>query len=352
MGLPLGFAVVGLGAISRMHLESIATIPGARLVAAVDSRPPRVNAVISEFGGTGYTDYREALANPDVDVVCILTPSGARRDIVIAAAEAGKHVIVEKPVEITVERIDDMIHACRRNGVVLAGIFQFRLKPAWQFVKQAVAGGRLGKLVLGDAYNKWWRSQDYYDASEWRGTWELDGGGALMNQGIHAIDLLQWLMGPVAEVSAYAGTLAHERIEVEDTAVAAIRFASGALGVIEGATSVYPGYTMKLELHGTEGSVVITGDYITEWSVRNTPEAEMEQVRKFYAPESRQSTASDPAQTDCTWHRLQILDVVQSILEGREPLVSGHEGRKSVEIIRAIYESARTGAPVRLYPGQ
>ncbi len=352
MGLPLGFAVVGLGAISRMHLESITTIPEARLVAAVDSRQSQVDAVVSEFGGIGYTDYIEALANPDVDVVCILTPSGARRDIAVAAAEAGKHVIVEKPVEITVERIDDMIQACRRNGVILAGIFQFRFKPAWQFVKQAVASGRLGKLVMGDAYNKWWRSQEYYDGSGWRGTWALDGGGALMNQGIHAIDLLQWIMGPVAEVSAYTGTLAHERIEVEDTAVAAIKFASGALGVIEGTTSVYPGYTMRLELHGTEGSVVIQGDYITEWSVRNTSEAEMAQVRKYYAPESKQSTASDPAQTDCTWHRLQIADVVQSILEGREPLVSGEEGRKSVEIIRSIYESARTGAPVKLSLGQ
>ena len=348
MKLPLGFAVVGLGAISRMHLESVATIREARLVAAVDSVPDRVESVVKEFGGTGYTDYREALSNPDVDVVCILTPSGARRDIAIDAANAGKHVIVEKPVEITLQRIDDMIEACNRNGVVLAGIFQFRFKPAWRFVKDAVASGRLGKLVLGDAYNKWWRSQEYYDSAGWRGTWELDGGGALMNQGIHAIDLLQWIMGPVAEVSAYTGTLAHERIEVEDTAVAALKFASGALGTIEGTTSVYPGYTMRLELHGTEGPVIIEGDYITEWSVRGTTDEEMEQVRQFSASYCAQSTASDPAQTDCTWHRLQIQDVVDAILHGREPLVSGAEGRKSVEIIHAIYTSARTGAPVRL----
>jgi len=348
MAVPLGFAVIGCGAISRMHLESIASISDARLVAAVDSNIERAQAVVAEFGGRAFGDYKQALALPEVDVVCILTPSGARRDIAVDAAEAKKHVIVEKPIEITIERVDEIIDACKRNGVTLSGIFQFRFKPAWQFVRNAVVSGRLGKLILGDAYNKWWRSQAYYDSTGWRGTWALDGGGALMNQGIHAVDLLQWMMGDVVEVSAYTGTLAHERIEVEDTAVATLKFASGALGVIEGTTSVYPGYPMRIELHGTEGSVVVTGDYISEWSLRNTTDEEFEEVRRFYAPEVRQSTASDPAQTDCTWHRLQILDVVNSILNGTEPMVPGTEGRKSVEIINAIYKSSQICVPVKL----
>lgn len=346
--LPLGFAVIGCGAIARMHLESIVSIPEARLIAAVDSRQERAETIAREFGCIAYTDYRRALDHPEVDVVCILTPSGTRRDIVIEAAKARKHIIVEKPVEITVERIDDMLRACDQAGVTLSGIFQSRFKPTWQFVKNTIDEGRLGKLVLGDAYNKWWRAQAYYDDSGWRGTWALDGGGALMNQGIHAVDLLQWLMGDVAEVHAYTGILAHERIEVEDTAVAVVRFSSGALGVIEGTTSVYPGYPMRLELHGTLGSAIITGDYISSWSIRDSAQSDLDEVRLFQAPTAAQSASSDPTQTDSTWHRIQIHDTVRAILDGREPPVSGLDGRKSVEVINAIYRSAQTAMPVSL----
>ncbi|MCR4426519.1 MAG: Gfo/Idh/MocA family oxidoreductase [Firmicutes bacterium] len=346
--MALGFAVIGCGAIARMHLESIVSIPSAKLVAVADTVLQRAEAVSREFGCDAYTNYRKVLERPDVRVVCIITPSGARREIALEAAAAGKHIIVEKPVEITVDRVDDIIQACDRAGVVLSGIFQFRFKPAWKFVKRAIDDGRLGKLVLGDAYNKWFRTQEYYDSSGWRGTWALDGGGALMNQGIHLVDLLLWMMGDAEQVTAYMGTLAHSRIEVEDTAVAVVKFKNGALGVIEGTTSVFPGYPMKMELHGTNGTVGLQGDWISDWSVRETTDAEQSEVTKLLVPVSTQSTASDPKQTDPTWHRLQIQDVVESILAGREPSVTGREGRRSVELINAIYKSAREGIPVSL----
>lgn len=346
--MTLGFAIIGCGAIARMHFESVRDIPEARLIACADPVYERAQAMAAEFQCEAVRDYRDLLGRRDIDIVCIITPSGARRDIALDFAAAGKHIIVEKPVEITVERVDDVINACDKAGVVLSGIFQFRFKPAWRLLKKAVDDGLLGTLVLGDGYNKWFRSQEYYDSSGWRGTWALDGGGALMNQGIHLVDLLQWIMGDVLEVSAYTGTLAHERIEVEDTAVAALKFKNGALGVIEGTTSVYPGYPMKMEVHGTGGTVSMVGDWVSEWSLRQCPDSLLSEVNKVFVPVSSQSQASDPKQTDSTWHRLQIHDVVLAILGGKSPFVTGREGRKSVEIINAIYESARIGAPVRL----
>lgn len=343
----LGFGVVGLGAISKTHLDAISTLPEARLVAVASRQKEKAFEVGRTYGCEAYTDWRQILERKDIDVVTVVTASGARRDIVLAAAVAGKHVIVEKPIEVTTARADEMIEACERAGVVLAGIFQFRFKPAWQLLKKAVEDGRLGKLYLGDAYNKWYRTREYYASSSWRGTWALDGGGALMNQGIHVIDLLQWIMGDVREVSAYARTLRHS-IEVEDTAVAIVSYASGAVGVIEGTTSVYPGYPTTMEIHGEQGSVRMAGDFIVDWSVQGMTEAERAQVESLLVKNASQSTASDPRLSDCTYHRLNIADVINAIMCGREPLVSGREARKSVALIEAIYTSSREGRPVKL----
>ncbi len=345
--MKLGFAVVGLGAISQMHLDAISSIPEARLIAVADIRQDQAGHVARSYGCSAYTDYRQVLERKDVHVVSILTPSGGRRDIALDAAAHGKHIIAEKPLEISVERIDQMIDACDKAGVLLAGIFQFRFKPAWRLLKQFVSQGRLGKLYIGDAYNKWYRTEEYYKSAGWRGTWQLDGGGALMNQGIHVVDLLQWILGDVKEVTAYCKTLRHD-IEVEDTVVAILNFVTGAVGVIEATTSVYPGYPMSMQIHGEHGSVHMQGDWITEWSVANTSPEEYERIRPLMAHDAAQSTSSDPAQVDCTWHRLQINDIVQAILENREPLVSGREARKSVEIIECVYRSAREGKPIKL----
>src|SRR5919204_3432264 len=230
-----GFAIIGCGMIARFHAKALAEIPGARIVAVADSELPRARKLAEELGlgDNFYPDLPPLLARRDVDIVIVATPSGVHMDPAVAAANAGKHVVVEKPLEITVERCDRIIEACDRNQVQLCTIFPSRFHDANRALKTAVDAGRFGRLTLGETTCKWWRSQAYYDEGGWKGTKALDGGGALMNQAIHNVDLLQWLMGDATHVCGFTATLAHERIEVEDTAVAFLRFGSGALGVIQ-----------------------------------------------------------------------------------------------------------------------
>src|SRR6516162_8615303 len=239
----LGCAIVGCGMIARFHARALAEVPGARLVALVSRNPANARAVAETVGVSCdvSTELAPVLARKDVDIVIVATPSGAHMEPAVAAAEAGKHVVVEKPLEVTVERCDRIINACDRHGVKLCTIFPSRFADANRALKAAVDAGRFGRLTLGETTCKWWRPQSYYDQGGWRGTWALDGGGALMNQAIHNVDLLLWMMGPATHVTAFTALLAHERIEVEDTAVACLRFANGALGVIQATTSVFPG---------------------------------------------------------------------------------------------------------------
>jgi predicted dehydrogenase len=242
-----------------------------------------------------------------------------------------------------------MIRAFENAGVRLCTIFPSRFSAANQRLKQAIEAGRFGRLTLGDTYVKWWRTQEYYDSGGWRGTWELDGGGALMNQAIHNVDLLQWFMGDVATVTALTATLAHERIEVEDTAVAALRFRSGALGVIEAATSAYPGLLKRTEIHGDRGSARVEQDDITLWAFRDPEPGDEEIARAAALASGFRAGASDPRGIGHAGHREQLADFVRSIESGEAAAVDGREGRKSVEIIRAIYASAQAeGAPVSL----
>jgi UDP-N-acetyl-2-amino-2-deoxyglucuronate dehydrogenase len=288
------------------------------------------------------------LDDPAVNVVTICTPSGAHRDPAVAAAQAGKHVVVEKPLEITLKRCDDIIQACRRNKVKLCTIFPSRFSPVNRALKAAIDEGRFGRLTLGDAYTKWWRTQEYYDRGGWRGTWALDGGGAYMNQAIHSVDLLYSLMGDVAEVTGSTATLAHERIEVEDVGVATLRFRSGALGVIEATTSAWPGLLKKVEIHGTQGTVVIEEDSLLAWEFARKSPGDGAVRRKFMKQTSSGGGASDPAAISHVNHQRQLKDFIESIQTGRQPLVDGEEGRKSVEIILAIYKSAWTGRKIEL----
>src|SRR5580693_5858289 len=239
---PHGFGIIGCGMIAEYHTRAIHEIPEARVVAAF-SRSETNGAKIANLAGgcRVYDDLDQMLAHPGLDVVCVCTPSGAHLEPSVKAAKAGKHVVVEKPLEITLPRCDAIISACDQAGVRLCTIFPSRFADANRTLKRAIDSGRFGRLTLGDTYVKWWRTQQYYDSGGWRGTWQLDGGGALMNQAIHNVDLLTWLMGDVVSVTALTATLAHERIEVEDTAVASLRFQNGALGVIEAATSAYFG---------------------------------------------------------------------------------------------------------------
>src|SRR4051794_24288069 len=256
----LGVAIVGCGMIARFHIRALAEIPGTRVAALVDSVPGAPQRLADEMklpNVSYHTDVADAVKQPGVDVVIISTPSGAHMDPALTAANAGKHVVVEKPLEITPERCDRIIDTCDKNGVKLCTIFPSRFADSNATLKAAVDAGRFGRLTLGETTCKWWRSQEYYDTGGWRGTRALDGGGALMNQAVHNVDLLLWLMGPAASVTGFTATLAHERIEVEDTAVAAVRFASGALGVIVATTAAHPGHPRTVAVYGDKGSASV-----------------------------------------------------------------------------------------------
>jgi UDP-N-acetyl-2-amino-2-deoxyglucuronate dehydrogenase len=345
-----GFAIVGCGMIASFHLRALAEIPGTRVVALMDQVPGAAQRLSDSSGlhAGAYTELPPMLARKDVDVVIVSTPSGAHMESAVAAAEAGKHVVVEKPLEITVERCDRIIDTCAKHGVKLCTIFPSRFADANRTLKAAVDAGRFGRLTLGETTCKWWRSQEYYDKGGWRGTWALDGGGALMNQAIHNVDLLQWMMGPVTHIMGFTALLAHQRIEVEDTAVACLRFASGALGVIQATTSVYPGYPKTIAIHGDKGSVLVEQEDVLRWEF-NPEIAEDKAIKERFAQKVGASGgSSDPAAISHLGHARQLADFVEAIQTGRPPLVDGREGRRAVEIILGIYRSAKTGQTVAL----
>ena len=343
-----GFGIIGCGMIARFHAKAIAELRGATLVGCYDAWPESAQRLSKETGCAAYDDLDGMLANDQIDVVTICTPSGAHLEPGLAAARAGKHVIVEKPLEITLKRCDRLIDACEENGVVLSTIFPSRFHESSQLLKQAVDQGRFGTLSLGDAYVKWFRPQSYYDQGAWRGTWQLDGGGALMNQAIHSVDLLLWLMGPIASLSARTATLAHERIEVEDVATASLQFANGALGVIEATTAAYPGYLKRIELHGSGGSAVLKEEDITVWDFAKQRKSDQQIQDRMAGKTQTGGGASDPSAIGHHGHLLQFKDVLRAIRKNDVPLIDGHEGRRSVEAILAIYKSAETGREISL----
>ena len=347
MPAPIGFAIVGSGMIARFHARALAEIPEARIAAVVSRQASTGEGFIREMALTCpvFTALEDALNAPGVDAVIITTPSGAHREPALLAAAAGKHVVVEKPLEITEARCDAIIDACDRHGVKLCTIFPSRFGDANLELKSAFDAGRFGKLTLGEMSCKWWRSQAYYDEGGWKGTMALDGGGALMNQAIHNVDLLLWMMGEVTHVSGFTATLAHERIEVEDTAVAVLRFKSGALGVIQATTSVHPGYPKRIAIHGNRGSAEIEQDDIARWDFDHPFEDDV-RIRALKSGVS--GGASDPKAISHEGHRRQLADFVEAIQQDRPPKVDGREGRKSVELIRAIYRANETGRVVEL----
>ena len=346
----LGFAIVGCGMIARFHARALAETPGAELRAVVSRSQANAAKMIAELGLTcaGVSRLDEVLRRRDIDVVIITTPSGAHMEPAIAAANAGKHVVVEKPLEITLDRCDRIIDACLKNQVQLCTIFPSRFGDANQALKEAVAAGRFGRLTLGETTCKWWRAQSYYDEGGWKGTQALDGGGALMNQAIHNVDLLLWMMGPVRRIQGFTATLAHERIEVEDTAVACLHFASGALGVIQATTSVWPGLSKTIAIHGDRGTVVIEQDDLLRWEFN--PEQPGDQVlrQRFAQKTGASGGSSNPAAISHLGHARQLTDFAQAITMGRPPRVDGGEGRRAVEVILGIYESARSGSMVEI----
>src|SRR5262245_33432967 len=346
--MPYGFGIVGCGMISSFHAKAIADVKGAKLVACFDTREEAAVKFASANNCQPYTKPDAMLGDNRIDTGTIATASGAHMEPAVAAAKAGKHVIVEKPLEITLKKCDAIIDACAKAKVKLAAIFPSRFHDSSVKLKKAIDSGRFGKLTVGDSYVKWFRTQAYYDSGAWRGTWAVDGGGALMNQAIHSVDLLTWLMGPVAEIQANTACLAHTRIEVEDVAVATLKFANGALGVIEATTAAYPGYLKRIEIHGSEGSAVLEEEDLKAWDFakpKKEDAAILEQMRKH---KSTGGGASDPAAIGHHGHAIQFRDFLEAIHQGRAPAIDGHEGRRSVEIILGVYKAAESGKAVKL----
>jgi UDP-N-acetyl-2-amino-2-deoxyglucuronate dehydrogenase len=355
----LRFGILGCGVIGPHHAKAIAGLKSAELVAVADIVPELGEELAEEYGCLRYASLEEMLSGGDLEAVCLCTPSGMHAEGAIASLEAGKHVVIEKPVDVTLEAADRLIEVQRATGGKVAVVSQHRFDAATQYVHEALARGEFGRLTSGSADVRWWRSQSYYDSGGWRGTWELDGGGVLINQAIHSIDLLQWLMGQVVEITAYTGLIAHERIEVEDTAVAILKFANGALGTIVATTAAYPGLSTRIAVHGDRGSAIIDDDELTYFHAATEGqegeaygagggENQAEEImQRCGEAESGPGAGSDPDSLSMA-HRDQIEDFAEAVRDGREPLVNLEEARKPLAIIQGIYESARTGRPVSL----
>jgi predicted dehydrogenase len=334
----IGFGIAGAGMVARYHATAIEQTPGARLVAVCRADAGRAAEAAARFGVPCETSYAALLARPDIDTICICTPSGQHAAEAIAAARAGKHVLVEKPMALTLDDADAMIDACQTAGVLLAVALQRRSDPLFQGVRSAIEAQALGRLMLGVVSVPYLRPQSYYDSAPWRGTWALDGGGALMNQGIHLLDLLVWYMGDAGEVQAIAATLSHA-IEVEDSVTAALRFGSGALGSVIATTSAAPGFPHRIEIYGDRGGVQIEGEQIVRWEVagREPPGGSIAAARESIAA----GAGASPAGIGAAGHTRLIGDLVAAIRAGRPPLVTGVEGRRSLALALAIYTAAR-----------
>jgi len=348
MNSPIGFAVVGTGMIAEVHAQAIKDTPEARLAAVWTRSAEKRNEFAARFGCQAAESLEALVADPEIRAVTVATPSGAHAEIAIPFLEAGKAVLCEKPLEVSLEAVDRILAAAERGGGILAGVFQMRLGRGARLLKEAVEAGRFGRLTLCSAYIKWWRSPEYYASSSWKGTRKLDGGGALINQGIHAVDLLQWIAGLPEEVSAFAGTLAHTSIETEDTVAAILRYPHGGLGVIEAASSAWPGSDLRIEIMGSRGSAVLVNDSIARWEFAE-PRPDDDRIRHDFATGGTMKVGSgDPRGMSWNEHRIQVGDLARAIREGRQPMIPGAEARRAVQLVMAVYESAQTGRIVRL----
>ncbi len=343
---PIRFGIIGGGMIAGFHAQAIQRTPNAELVGIADRAPGRAEEFAAKYGVPYPTNDVQALVSrADIHVVCVSTPSGAHLEPALAAIAAGKHVIVEKPLEITTARADQLIAAAEKAGVLLAPIFQSRFGAGAQRVKAAIEAGRLGRLVLASAYVKWHRDSSYYTG--WKGTLALDGGGAVINQGVHGLDLLQWFAGLPEEVYAFTTRRVHTHIEGEDTAVAALRFPGGALGTIEATTAAWPGWSRRIELCGEHGSIVLEDDHIARWDFRPA-QPEDDAIRNAANDNALGSGAGAANAISIEGHLRQIGDLVAALREGKPLAVDGREARKAVALVNAIYASAASGQPVRV----
>ena len=354
---PIRFGVVGIGAIGPSHAFAIDKAKGTELAALCSRRPDGAATLAKEYE-VPYCATVEELLEQDIDAVALCTPSGLHLDIALQVIDAGKHLLVEKPLEISTERIDRIVAAAEKKGVKLAGVFQSRFKPVVQQLKILMDNGLLGKIYGGSAYIKRYRTQDYYDSGGWRGTWEIDGGGCLMNQGIHEVDLLTWFMGDVAEVIGVTETCGRQ-VEVETLALALVKYANGARGVLEASTVTYPDPSPYIEIFGARGTLAFSNSRVLRMELVD-PTAEEERARQDLLEQRRQLEEKEaqknkdippgtPVGSVDMGHMPAFEDFVRAIRQDREPLVNGPEARRSVELVTAVYESSKNGsAPIRL----
>jgi UDP-N-acetyl-2-amino-2-deoxyglucuronate dehydrogenase len=335
--------LIGGGNITETHARAARAIPSVNITAIYGPNTANVERLCREHGGSPYQDFAAFLAHRPMDLVMIGSPSGLHAKEGIAAAQRGLHVLTEKPIDITAARADALIEAAKQSHVKLGVMFQDRVKPDIQRLKKWVDQDLLGKILLVDARVRWYRPPEYYAKSKWRGTLELDGGGALMNQGVHTVDLLLWLLGDVTRVQARTATALHP-IESEDTAIAILEFASGALGTLQATTAAYPGYPRRVEITGSEGTVILEHDRIIAADLRNPP-----RDLGFKAPVDTNLSASSAAVTDVRGHQAILEDFLRAIELDGTPLCDGPQGRKSVALVEAVYRAARQpGASVVL----
>ncbi len=335
----LGFAILGAGMVAEYHLNAIQECAdlGARLVGVGHYNPARYEDISERFGAPA-SSYDELLADPAVDAVCICTPSGHHAQQAIAAASSGKHVLVEKPMALSLADADAMIAACRANGVQLGVCLQRRAEPLFRRVHDAIHGGDLGEITLGVVTMPYFRDEPYYAQAEWRGTWAMDGGGVLMNQGIHIVDLLLWFLGDPVEVHAFADSR-HRSVEIEDTAGAVLRFANGTVATITASVATEPGFPHRLEVYGTNGGIQIEGESVLRWGLADESKATVEPW-PVATEQVDPGMAGDPRGISTSGHIAILKDFIAGIRRGEDPVIDGAEGRRSLAAILAVYEDS------------
>ena len=338
----INFGIIGTGVIAKQHVLGVRANKNANLAAVCDIDGEVVNKFAAEYGvDKVYTDYHALLADPEIDAVCICTPSGMHGQMCIDAARAGKHILCEKPIEITTEKLDQLVEEVEKSGVKMVCVFQRRFAPIPVKVKAALDSGVFGKVLMASAYAKYYRTPEYYASAGWRATWELDGGGALMNQGVHGIDLISWLMGGVKKVSAITRTQFHN-IPVEDAAMAAVEYNNGAIGVIEGSTCAKPAQTTRFEIYCENGSIIFDDKAIRSWFLNG------EQMIEGTGISAKDVGNDDPTRVLDNAHGYLVRDLIEAIETNTMPSIGPREGRKAVDTILAIYKSSKEGKEILL----
>ena len=338
------FGIVGLGSIAKTHAEVISGLDNAELVSAFHKNKEKADSFAASYGAKGYSDLDSFLSS-GIDVLTVTTPSAVRCEYALPAMERGISVLLEKPMDVSPDKAKLMIETAERCGITLGVIFQNRFSPLNMEIRKAVDDGRLGKRILSSCYVKWYRSQEYYDSAAWRGTKDVDGGGCLMNQAIHGLDLLLSLSPELKEVFSFSALLDHERIDVEDTLTASLRFADGSLGGFEASTASWPGCSRRLELTGSDGTIIAEDDHLVEWKFRNMDEEDEKIISRY---SSSSSGPADSPKVGKDNHLAEYMDYISAIRENREPSVNGEEGLKSLKAVEAIYRSASEGVRIRL----